>query len=213
MSKVALTAAKIIDLLHGFYPVDRVRYKMNNAYIFKSDWESDFFLQLRSGYSYEFEVKVSRSDFLVDRKKVDKHLIMTTGKYNRNMGRKHDLNPVTGRWEYGPPIMKETEHSLRPNRFYYVMPAGLVATNEIPQHAGLFTVSPEGYFTKAKEAPILHRETLSFEKVLCSKYFFHWNQGKTNNIFLQMKLEKLLNQFNNLVANSQIDDFSNIGQF
>ena len=46
------------------------KYELNNSYVF--DWESDFFSITTSGYAYEVEIKLSRSDFFADFKK-DKH--------------------------------------------------------------------------------------------------------------------------------------------
>ncbi len=48
------------------------KYELFNAYVFNEGWESDFFSITSSGYCYEVEVKISRSDFFADFKK-DKH--------------------------------------------------------------------------------------------------------------------------------------------
>ncbi len=45
-------------------------YKLNNSFIY--DWECDFFGISKTGYAYEVEVKISRSDFFADFKK-EKH--------------------------------------------------------------------------------------------------------------------------------------------
>lgn len=50
------------------------KYVLENSYIF--DWESDFFYMTTSGYFVELEVKVSKSDFFADFKKVRKHKII-----------------------------------------------------------------------------------------------------------------------------------------
>lgn len=50
-------------------------YKLFNSYVY--DWESDFFGISKTGYSYEVEVKISRSDYFVDFKK-DKHELFKT---------------------------------------------------------------------------------------------------------------------------------------
>lgn len=83
----------------------------NVKYLF-SAWENDVLSLNGSNYLIEFEVKVSRSDFLADRKKsrfvhYDKQL---TAKYT-------------------------------PNRFYYAVPPGLVQVAELPWFAGLVYVS------------------------------------------------------------------------
>lgn len=50
-------------------------YHLYNSYIY--EWESDYFSQSRSGYDYEVEIKLSRSDFLADFKKKGKHDILS----------------------------------------------------------------------------------------------------------------------------------------
>jgi len=59
------------------------RYKVSNSYVFRHDWETDFFVLQRSGICYEIEIKVSRSDFFADFKKKDKHDILRTGHYDQ----------------------------------------------------------------------------------------------------------------------------------
>lgn len=48
------------------------KYDLQNSYIFQNGWECDFFSMTKSGYYYEIEIKVSRSDFFADFKK-EKH--------------------------------------------------------------------------------------------------------------------------------------------
>lgn len=48
------------------------KYDLQNSYIFQNGWECDFFSITKSGYCYEVEIKVSRSDFIADFKK-EKH--------------------------------------------------------------------------------------------------------------------------------------------
>lgn len=45
-------------------------YQLFNSYIY--DWECDYYSRSKSGYDYEVEIKVSRSDFFADFKK-EKH--------------------------------------------------------------------------------------------------------------------------------------------
>lgn len=82
----------------------------NIKYLF-SDWENDVLSLNDSGYLVEFEVKISRSDFLADRKK-------------------------TRFFHYD----KQASIAYTPNRFYYAVPAGLVGRDELPWFAGLVYV-------------------------------------------------------------------------
>ena len=47
------------------------KYRLCNSYVF--DWECDHFSMTKSGYCYEVEIKLSRSDFFADFKKEEKH--------------------------------------------------------------------------------------------------------------------------------------------
>jgi hypothetical protein len=49
------------------------KYVINNVFVFRDDWESDYFGMTDSGYAYEVEIKISRSDFKKDFTKKDKH--------------------------------------------------------------------------------------------------------------------------------------------
>lgn len=82
----------------------------NVKYLF-SDWECDVLSLNRSGYLVEFEVKVSRADFLNDRKK-------------------------TRFWHYD----KLASIHNTPNRFFYAVPPGLINSSELPWFAGLVYV-------------------------------------------------------------------------
>lgn len=110
------------------------RYMINNAYIF--DWESDFFSVTESDYIYEFEIKVSKSDFKDDFNKVGKHVLLESAE--------------------DPQI-----DIKRPNKFYYVTPRGLLNSYEIPIYAGLIEViSPKEEAILVKDAPFLHKEKI-----------------------------------------------------
>ena len=150
---IPLTAKDILDTLHKRY-VNNCKFITNNAFIFDSLWESDFFHQARSWFTTEFEVKISRSDFHKDKTKIKKHLIIET-------------------WKYQCPEKWEVEHKCRPNRFYYVVPADLVTVDEIPKYAWLIYMRGSR-MTIIKKAPLLHSEKLNLDKRLCLKFYFAW---------------------------------------
>jgi len=183
--KKVYTEAMICDCLNSKYNGNS-RYKLANAYIFKEDWESDFFVQKENGYCYEFEVKISRSDFFSDKKKVSKHLILATGKYQHaNITINKNCTSREDRWltEY-----IEKEHATRPNKFYYVVPEGMIKPDEVPVYAGLM------YFTgfdivTVKEAPFIHKNKIDFEKTLCRKFYAYWLQVKFDLRVTKQELE------------------------
>jgi hypothetical protein len=160
----------IIRVLDDKYK-DTARFRVSNIYVFKDDWETDFFVvQKASGYCYDIEIKITRSDFFADFKKRVKHLILQTGAYEHKWSIREGLNRD---WtEYS----KSIEHNFRPNKFYYCVPEGLITVNEVPEYAGLMYVS--GYNIKTvKEAPFIHKEKLKFEARLCDKFYWYWKSG------------------------------------
>lgn len=106
------------------------KYLINNLYVF--NWESDYLALTKSGYWYEVEVKISRSDFKADFKKEKKH--------------KH--------------LNSKGEFSC-PNYYYYAVPEGLISVDEIPDYAGLIYITKNGYISIQKGAPTIHKNKLN----------------------------------------------------
>jgi hypothetical protein len=102
-----MTARTIQKALWQHYK--RYKYLFSNIYI--GYFEADFVAISKAGYTYEIEIKVSRSDFFNDFKKGDKHKKYASG----------DI------------------HS--PNRFYFATPKGLLKLEEIPDYAGLIEIN------------------------------------------------------------------------
>ena len=66
-SNIIWTEELIIEkLMTHLLSSSTTRYFLNNLYIFSNSWESDYLSLTKSGYFYEGEVKVSRSDFKAD---------------------------------------------------------------------------------------------------------------------------------------------------
>lgn len=181
------TEATIIKELRRYFQ-NGYNYRIDNAYIFSYDWESDFFCTNREGYGFEFEVKISRADFKADLKK-NKHEIFKKGSYTQN----HNGTS------------KEIEKKFIPNRFYYVVPEGLITKDEVPEYAGLITVG--NYMSIIKRAPFIHRRKLDFRKCLCDKFYNRWIDEKRRNNLLNYdqkeiikKIEKLREKYPNEFA-------------
>ena len=98
----------------------------NVKYLFSS-WEYDVLSLNKSGNITEFEVKISRGDFLADKKK--------------------------RKFKY----YESKVERLMPNRFYYVCPAFMISTNEIPSYAGLIWYDKDGDLVVIKKAPLIHK--------------------------------------------------------
>ena len=147
---------------------DTARFRVPNIYVFKDDWETDFFVvQKASGYCYDIEIKITRADFFADFKKQVKHLILKTGLFT------YKWSTGVGRPTVWTEYTKEVVHTFRPNKFYYCVPEGLIAIEEIPEYAGLMYVNNYSVWT-VKEAKFIHKEKLKFETKLCDKFYWYW---------------------------------------
>jgi hypothetical protein len=165
----AMTANEIINAFCDNTLVEKTANKVfPNVYI--GCFEADIIELTKSGYALEYEVKITRADFRNDIKKQKVYVIQ----------------PPKSKYE----ILQEAK---RVNRFYYIVPEGLIAEIEIPEFAGLiyarkrkvgYYSSEKGHYDKEKiffrtikAAPLLTREKLSdcrLQKCLESTYYrFH----------------------------------------
>ena len=112
-------------------------------------WECDVFEVTRNGYFREYEVKVSRSDFLADARKY---------KARRNVWeKKHDQ--LSARSPDGPAY------------FWYVTPTGLLDKSDIPEFAGLIEIGRNPKIDTLEEyiivnAPKLHSVKFTPERMV-----------------------------------------------
>jgi len=104
--------------------------------------ECDVISISKSDYIYEYEVKISRSDFKADFKK-PKHTLITEKKFIKE-------------------FKSETLY-LVPNYFYFVVPENLVSVEEVPEYAGLMYANERGGYDIIKKAPIIHKTKASNE--------------------------------------------------
>ena len=172
MSQIKYLSKDILAALNRKYPRNRCKYKLSNAFIFKDDWETDFFVQKINYYCYEFEIKVSRADFNRDKLKIDKHKILKDGNYTRTIYKNRYQKETS--IPYGEPIRTDIiPHTILPNKFYYVVPKEMIKVEEIPKYAGLIYF--DGYnLETVKEADFIHKNKLEFEKILCNKFYNYW---------------------------------------
>ena len=162
------------QLRYNFLSPSSVKYFTENLNVY--DWESDVLKITRSGYAYEFEIKISRGDFKNDFKhKKKKHLLLEN---------------------------KENSSKM-PNYFYYVVPEGLVTEDEVPEYAGLIYVhatiignSRVYYqFQEIKAAPKLHGNKIDENNLkLIDKFYYnyiHWKHKHEKDIIeYKEQLEK-----------------------
>lgn len=182
------------------------KYKFTNVYYFNN--ESDWLSWLDSGFCYECEIKISRSDFKADFKK-EKHVVHKCNESNGNyfLRKTHDNYETNLSWEFCknfPELIESREdhrmeyverefknvtrvhlkakicsgieflkhnNTLLPNKFFYVVPTGLIALNEVPDYAGLIYVDEFGNFTKIKDGKFLHKDKLDVKKIFTKTYY------------------------------------------
>jgi len=133
-------------------------YHLTNSFVF--NWESDYFAISKSGYVYEIEIKVTRSDFKADFNKVEKHNILKSRK------------------------------GKMPNKFYYCCPIGLISPDEIPEYAGLYYFDKNRYplisIIEIKRAKFLHKDNYLkehwFTKKLMNKFYYKYLDLKRNKV-------------------------------
>lgn len=150
--KEKVTSKQIFEALNRKY-YSTAKYIIPNSCIFKSNWETDCFIQQRdSGYCYEIEIKISRNDFFADFRKGQKHSILKNGRYKSGW-----VNTENGSMDI---VFKE--HKNRPNKFFYCVPNGLISINDVPDYCGLmyFNIN-DGSVEIIKEAPFIHREKIN----------------------------------------------------
>jgi hypothetical protein len=93
-------------------------------------WECDVFEITEAGFFVEYEIKLTRSDFRAD-----------ASKQKEKWEVAHNVQIGRSVWQRIP---GEKKHEVitqgrptAPRRFWYVMPAGLIAQSELPPWAGL----------------------------------------------------------------------------
>jgi hypothetical protein len=127
------------------YKFDNHKYDLCNSYIF-NDWECDFFSVTASGYYYEVEIKLSRSDFLKDFDKW-KHKIfnaMHSGNqfYVRNLGNGFDYNSRLFLYKYKTLICSGYRHQKN-------LPEGVI-----------YDYGKKCYITNCWDKYLLHEHTV-----------------------------------------------------
>ncbi len=120
-------------------------------------WEMDVMKITSAGYVIEYEVKISRSDFKNDFNKTqDNWLKNNSNGYDKIKNNKH-------------------QHILegkRCNRFYFVVPDGLIESKEVPDYAGLIYFNEVGGFRTIKNAKLLHKNIFTNYKDVAVKLCF-----------------------------------------
>lgn len=196
--KTELTERKIQRVLSGFFASNSVKYDIDGLYVF--DWESDKLLETRSGYIYEFEIKISRADYKNDFKhKGEKHAILKGEKYTPTFWKYFEspnnkaLYPTVEKWEEYCRKWRKSyfcENHKRPNYFYYAVPYNMIQADEVPEYAGLIYITETGQYAIVKKAPCLHKEKYTDGDLnLGEKFYYNMLTWKRNSTDWQKQYE------------------------
>lgn len=163
------------DLLHS---IQNSSYEIVIPNFFLGAFEMDLFRMMKSGYIYEYEIKISRADYFSDFKK---HRKIYSG-----YGRDRTTTKILKHDDIAKGLGKQ-------NRFFFVVPEGLLAVSEIPEYAGLIEYNEEfGRFREVKIAPLIHRnkvDSLEFYKGLATSLSFREASQRLKNMRLKTQFE------------------------
>lgn len=144
-----VTAGQItINLVRQLRELERL-YVIPNLYIRGN--ECDVYCETNS-YSYEYEIKISKADFLADFKKTRKHFLLKRGER-------------VNRFYYVVPFPANTPHDY-------------ILIGDMPKYAGLIYYS-NSQFKQIKTAPILNRKKLTYNKEIknaCYSRYCHYSE-------------------------------------
>ena len=183
-----LTEQKIQRRLNGFFA--SWKYNVDGLYVF--GWESDKLIWTKAGYIYEFEVKISRADYMNDFKhKVEKHLLLNSALPDeKTEARQADLfgNLFNQKRKRYPQItMEQAKQFMKPvgermpNYFYYAVPDGMLEADEVPPYAGLIYIHEDKGFSIIREAPRLHTTKYTDGELnLGEKFYYNMKTWQKN---------------------------------
>ena len=178
----------IQEALEKYFAENSVRYFMDNLFVFR--WESDKLIETKTGYIYEFEIKISKADFKNDFKnKKDKHMILAGSKacgqeylpsflewYEKLVERAKTSAYARSNLAFyeRDKERNKIDNQRKPNKFYYAVPEGLIQPEEVPTYAGLIWVTNTGGLIEVKKAPYIHKEKYNdAELKLGEKFYYH----------------------------------------
>jgi hypothetical protein len=144
-------------------------------------FEMDIAVLSKSAMLYEFEVKVSRSDFLADKNKGSKNGRLKFTRYED--AKRNDFGV--------------------PNYFYYVCPEDLIKENEIPIYAGLYYYS-DGKIRIIKKAKRIHKSLQDKIKILSKMLRMTIQRKYLGGTMLTFKNNKIKERYTQLKQSNQL---------
>ena len=193
--KEELTEQSIQQRLNHFFA--SYKYKADGLYVFS--WESDKLIWTKSGYIYEFEIKISRADFKNDFKhKKEKHIVLAST-IARDKAKEIQMSLFEEKEKSSPnhwtrealesyygDIDAMAKGKRMPNYFYYAVPTGMLEPDEVPPYAGLIYIDSEYRYVAqsyriVKEAPQLHKTKYTDAELnLGEKFYYNWQTALRN---------------------------------
>jgi hypothetical protein len=137
--------------------IQRYELMLPNVFI-QHDNESDLFGIRRSGLCDEFEVKVSRADFLADKKKTVRTRRATREEW-LEFGWDDHRNKPGCKSKYDALV----DGDMCINYFWYAVPEVIVTVDDVPDFAGLIVVRDDGRIRVKKSPKKLHKNKMSVE--------------------------------------------------
>lgn len=189
-----MTAEQVYRAIDVF--VSNHDFKLQNVFV--HSWEADSFSVTSSKYTYEIEVKVSRSDFFADFKK-PKHGLFKM--YKKGWGILRGDESWSGSYKgmiedriyYTNITPLQLGGGNCPNKFFFACPVGLIDLHEVPEYAGLIYVMDSGEHRVMKKAPFLHKGEFNHRVMLFDKYYYQYVNQKIRIYDLERELQRLKN--------------------
>ncbi len=154
---------------------------------FHGMYEMDVFKLSKSGVLIEYEIKISKADFKNDFKKSWQEIKYDIDEENKLKTTVH--KQITKH--------QDIETGNRCNRFFFVVPDGLIDIEEIPEYAGLIYYDEEHDNLRiVKNAKLIHKNKMIGEEIyknLALKLSFreqHWKGYYRHSQFEVKRLEK-----------------------
>jgi len=160
------------EIQDQFYKCNCQRFTTILPNCYPRRWfECDLLAITRASYFYEYEIKLTVSDFRADAKKgqLPQHMIKYYKRYGFPEG-KTKYDKLSDGSEYGP------------SKFWYIVPEGLIDVAQLPDFAGLIYITERNthlFFCEIKKAPRLHLNRMpeeSRDQIRCNLYFRYWNE-------------------------------------
>lgn len=178
---------------------DTHKYRFLNIYFFGKK-ESDYLSFTRTGYCWEIEVKVSKSDFMADfRNKQFKHrklesfskggklVVQRTGVSRKLRRSKEEVlheetvekfkNLQSHHRNYGYEIMRSNISYSEPtsvaNKFFYCVPEDIkdYCLERLPEYAGLMVINQWGGIDVVKQPKFIHKEKIDPTQCFDKMYY------------------------------------------